>query len=108
MDNIKYAYQLDHDGYYIGLSVRQPSPAEPGVWLMPAHSVVVTPPQIPEGHWAKFDHATQTWSLEAIPAPPEPEPMPTTMPVQVLGEAVKPIESMPEASPAPAPIPSDK
>jgi hypothetical protein len=66
----KFAYQCDNSGYLIGLSPRQHSPAEPGTWLVPAGATLVVPPEVPKGDRAKFDWATQTWSLEALPLPP--------------------------------------
>lgn len=66
------AYSYDSEGYFVGLTPRQPSPLEPGVWLTPGNSTVVAPPEVPEGYRAKLNFETEAWELEQIPAP-EPE-----------------------------------
>lgn len=60
----KIVSQLDKNGYYVGQVVADESPLEPGVYLIPAGAVDSTPPEIPEGHVAKWDG---TWSVEQIP-----------------------------------------
>jgi hypothetical protein len=68
----KFAHQCDNQGYLMGKTPRQHSPAEPGVWLVPAGATLVPPPEVPKGQRAKFNWTTQAWSLEAIPLPPAP------------------------------------
>ena len=65
------AYQTNKDGIFVGVVKRQPSPLEPGVFLVPAGAVLVEPPQIPEGQMAQWDG--QAWSLKPIPAPAAPK-----------------------------------
>lgn len=64
--------QLDHDGYFVGMTVADESPLEPGVWLTPARAVDVAAPEVPEGYRAKWNGVS--FDLEEIPAEPEPEP----------------------------------
>lgn len=67
--NQKQVCQLDFDGYFMGVTVADESPLEPGVFLMPARTIDVAPPAIPEGKRAKWDGS---WSFDDIP-PAEPE-----------------------------------
>ena len=74
---MKQVIQLDNNGYFTGVTVADPSPLEPSVYLMPANTVDVDAPTVPDGHLAKWDGA---WVFEAIPEPevePEPEVVPT-------------------------------
>ena len=64
------AYQTNREGIFVGVVKRQPSPLEPGVFLVPAGAVLVEPPQIPEGQMAQWDGTA--WSLKPIPVPPAP------------------------------------
>lgn len=74
----KTVCQLDHDGYFVGMTMADESPLEPGVWLMPARAVDVAAPEVPEGYRAKWSGAN--FDLEEIPAGPEPEqPEPPTL-----------------------------
>jgi hypothetical protein len=61
------------DRVYNGLtSLADPSPLEPGVFLIPAHATEIEPPKvIPEGQQAHFDGYGK-WVLEFIPLPPKP------------------------------------
>lgn len=70
--NTKPVCQLDHDGYFVGMTVADESPLEPGVWLMPARAVDVAAPEVPEGYRAKWNGTS--FDLEEIPVDPEPEP----------------------------------
>ena len=72
---MKQVIQLDDNGYFTGVTVADPSPLEPSVYLMPANTVDVDAPTVPDGHLAKWDGA---WVFEAIPEPEvelEPEPL---------------------------------
>ena len=74
---MKIVYQTDANGYFVGPTVADESPLEPGVFLIPAGAVEVEPSNIPEGHRARW--ASGAWEIEKIPEPepdPEPEPEP--------------------------------
>jgi hypothetical protein len=68
---MKKVVQLDQAGYFVGTTLADASPLEPGAHLMPAHTVDADAPNIPDGHLAKWDGA---WVFEAIPEPAAPEP----------------------------------
>lgn len=70
--NTKPVCQLDQDGYFVGMTVADESPLEPGVWLMPARAVDAAAPAVPAGYRAKWSGAS--FELEALPVDPEPEP----------------------------------
>jgi hypothetical protein len=54
-------------GEYAGEDEAQPSPLQPGVFLIPAHATEATPPERKEGHFRKFNG--KEWSHEPIPGP---------------------------------------
>ncbi|MCK1791629.1 phage tail protein [Pseudomonas violetae] len=58
---IKIVYQTDHLGIYVGETVADASPLEPGVWLIPARCVEAKPPVIPERKAALWDG--ERWQL---------------------------------------------
>lgn len=58
---VKIVYQTDHLGIYVGETVADASPLEPGVWLIPARCVEVKPPVIPERKAALWDG--ESWQL---------------------------------------------
>jgi hypothetical protein len=60
-------------GVFLGQSLADESPLEPGVWLIPAHATGNNPPVVGEGERAIW--ANGSWAVEPIPAP-EPEPLP--------------------------------
>jgi hypothetical protein len=69
---MKQIIQLDGDGYYIGETVADESPLEPGVYLLPKGTVVAPTPTIPDGKRAKWEGV---WVFEDVPTPiTEPEP----------------------------------
>lgn len=70
--NTKPVCQLDHDGYFVGLTVADESQLEPGVWHMPARAVDVAAPTVPGGYRAKWNG--DSFDMEEIPVEPEPEP----------------------------------
>lgn len=71
---MKQVSQLDQGGYFVGITVADESPLEPGVFLLPAGAVDAEPPTVPEGQRAKWNGQ---WVFEDIPQPePEPEPEP--------------------------------
>lgn len=61
--------QCNREGVFIGLGWADESPLEPGVFLYPAYSTPIRPPEL-EGKIARFDFYTQTWSVEDPPPPP--------------------------------------
>lgn len=56
------AYVFDSDGFYCGVSRRQPDPKNPGMFLMPGNSVTVKP-VLKEGYRPKWNG--QAWDLVA-------------------------------------------
>ena len=73
---MKQVSQLDQNGYFVGVTTADPSPLEPGVFLIPGGAIDVPAPTIPEGQRAKWNGQ---WVFEDIPQPePEPEPEPPT------------------------------
>lgn len=72
---MKEVIQLDHEGYFIGFTVADESPLEPGVYLYPAGTIDAPDPQPPENHTARW--VDGAWLYEEIKLPePEPEPPP--------------------------------
>lgn len=59
-------------GLLVGSGVADPSPREPGVWLVPAYATAVAPPAIPEGKVAVWGGSS--WSLITAPPPNAPPP----------------------------------
>lgn len=90
----KQVCQLDEEGYFVGLTLADESPLEPGVFLIPARCVDVEPPLLPEGQRARWEDA---WAFEDIPQPePEPEPPePEPIPNEELRKAAYREESDP-------------
>jgi hypothetical protein len=83
---MKQVIQLDAGGYFVGLTVADESPLEPGVFLIPAGAVDAPVPAIPEGHRAKWEG---NWVFEDIPQPgPEPE-TPEPDPIEVTRAQAK-------------------
>jgi hypothetical protein len=65
-------YQFDHAGILIGQIEADPSPLEPGKFLIPARCTVVPPPaEVPEGEIPRWNGAA--WVLVRIPAREAPE-----------------------------------
>ncbi|HDR9165893.1 TPA: hypothetical protein QDB28_006374 [Burkholderia vietnamiensis] len=57
-------YHYDRDsGEYLGDGIADPSPLEPGVWHMPAHSTRRRPPKVTAGKAAVFDVDGQQWKV---------------------------------------------
>lgn len=71
---MKTVYLFDAEtGAYAGTYEAQESPLEPGVFIMPKASVTVAPPAFnAQSHAARWSGSA--WVIEALPAPPEPEP----------------------------------
>jgi hypothetical protein len=52
----KTVYQIDNSGLYVGETVADESPLEPGVFHMPAKTVAVPPPaDVPADHWPRWN-----------------------------------------------------
>lgn len=51
----KVVYQVDDQGLYVGRAVADPSPLEPGAWLIPGGCVTLAPPKAPVGKVCKWD-----------------------------------------------------
>ena len=80
---MKIVFQTDADGFFLGPVRADPSPLEPGVWLIPGGCVEVEPPALAEGQRAKW--VSGEWSV-IDPEPemePEPEPEPTPEEIRV-------------------------
>ena len=70
---MKTVYQLDKDGVYLGETIAQESPLEPGVYLMPAGCIETPPPAVKANQFARWDGK---WIVEDIPEPPKSEEPP--------------------------------
>lgn len=70
----KIVSQLDSQGVFVCAVAADPSPLEPGVFLIPGSAVDAAPPILPDGHRAKWNGSG--FDIEEIPRQPEP-PVPT-------------------------------
>jgi len=78
----KIVSQLDATGNFVGATVADESPLEPGVWLFPAGAIDVPPPNVSEGRSMRW--TGQEFVLIPLPEPePESEPQPPTVPAAV-------------------------
>lgn len=68
----KLVHQVDADGYFVGPVKAIASPLEPGLWQLPAGTVDVELPAVPDGFRAKL--VDGAFVLEAIPVEPDPDP----------------------------------
>jgi hypothetical protein len=56
MTQTKIVYQIDRAGVYLGETVADESPLEPGVWLMPAGTIDAAPPaNWPADKWPRWN-----------------------------------------------------
>ncbi|MFZ2155663.1 MAG: hypothetical protein WAV72_06025 [Bradyrhizobium sp.] len=64
-------WDYDHKtGALLGRSAADPSPEEPGAWLIPAYATTIRPPSVPEGCVAIFNgglSAVGEWRIELDP-----------------------------------------
>jgi hypothetical protein len=77
MRKTKTVYSFTHEGVFAGTETAFESWDLNGVFLLPANSTEIAPPEIPEKFFAKWNGSK--WELESIPEPepaPEPEPEP--------------------------------
>jgi hypothetical protein len=65
---MKIVSQLDEKGYFVGTTIADESPLEPGVFLIPGGAIDVEPPSVPENKVARWNNG---WIFEE--APPDPE-----------------------------------
>ena len=80
-------FQTDAGGVHVGAVAAEPSPREPGAWLIPAGCVTIAPPDLAEGEQARW--TGQGWAVEPVPQPePEPEPEPGPGEEPTLSDAV--------------------
>lgn len=63
---MKTVIQLDANGYFVGTTTADESPKEPGVYLMPAGTVDIEAPTVPDGQRAKWNNG---WVFENVPTP---------------------------------------
>ena len=67
-------YQCDTAGYLVGTTEADPSPLEPGKYLIPARCVTAAPPaELPDGKWPRWNGAG--WDLVNLPAAVKPSLM---------------------------------
>ena len=60
-------FQTDRAGHYVGNTVADESPLEPGVYLIPAGCVGVAPPSSwPDDKWPRWNGAS--WDIVTKPA----------------------------------------
>lgn len=73
----KIVSQLDAAGYLVGAAVAEPSPLEPGVYLLPGGCIDVALPSVPQGLRARWQLGA--WTFEAATIEPDHEPAPETI-----------------------------
>jgi hypothetical protein len=56
-------------GVFVGTSLADPSPLEPGVFLIPAYATEVPPPAFGDGQEAVFNVGAQEWHVVDLPTP---------------------------------------
>lgn len=62
------AFQFDNAGLYLGETVADESPLEPGVYLLPARATLVAPPtSVPQDKWPRWNGVE--WTLTNKPKP---------------------------------------
>ena len=77
---MKTVYQTDAEGFFIGSVQADPSPLEPGVWLIPGGAVEIAPPALSEGQRAQW--VDSKWTV--VDPEPELEPEPDPTPEELL------------------------
>lgn len=60
---MKLVSQLNSAGFYVNATFADESPLEPGVYLLPAGCIDQLPPDIPNGHVARWVFETSTWEF---------------------------------------------
>ncbi len=69
-------FQTRPDGVFVGYTVADESPNDPGEYLVPGGAVREEPPEFGEGSRARYDWKAQAWIIEPNPEAPEPAPPP--------------------------------
>lgn len=59
---MKQVIQLDKEGYFVGFTIADESPLEPGVYLLPADAIDADAPVVPENTRAKWNGC---WTIES-------------------------------------------
>lgn len=59
-------------GRYLGVSLADPDPMQPGEFLIPAHATATPPPATMAGQVAVFDAEADAWDVEALPTDATP------------------------------------
>lgn len=73
----KIVSQLDPHGFFVGAAVADPSPLEPGVFLIPGGAVDAEPPEVPKGQRARWNGGAFVVEAVVKPAEPAAPPEPT-------------------------------
>lgn len=60
-------YQYDLAGRFLGPTLADESPMEPGVFLMPARTVAIEPPQCMDGAWPRWNGSA--WEMSGAGEP---------------------------------------
>ena len=68
-------YQTDFDGFYVGETLAQESPLEPGVFLIPGGAFEAKPPALSGGERARM--VSGSWVTVSPDPTPTPDPLPT-------------------------------
>ena len=85
-------YNYTDDGIYIGCGTAQPSPLEPGKFLIPRNATPVEPPSFNSNKQAFWNGIT--WEVQDVPQPePQPEPQPITWDIIRAGRNFKLLET---------------
>jgi hypothetical protein len=92
---MKTVYQTDFEGFYTGPTSADPSPLEPGVWLIPGGAVAVEPPALAAGHRARWNGGA--WDVIDPPAPPPPTPPSPPTPEEIQRQIAAAIDAHVEA-----------
>jgi len=61
-------YNYDSRGVYVGASEADPSPLEPGKFLIPARATVIAPPQVEPGQVPRWNGVEWTVAVSRAPA----------------------------------------
>jgi hypothetical protein len=71
---MKTVYQTNNEGYFTGPTEADPSPMEPGVFLIPAGAVEIEPPPVGPDRAARWVNGV--WQIVPRPQPDAAEPPP--------------------------------
>lgn len=72
----KTVFQTDHSGVFVGTTLADESPLEPGVFHIPGGCVEIKPPKHSSLELARW--LDGSWVIEQIPAPQEEQKRPAT------------------------------